>query len=50
MRPLDVKLSIADGHPNPAGHALLARALFDGLRALPGGCAMDASGTNAEAS
>jgi lysophospholipase L1-like esterase len=37
-RPLDLKLGLADGHPNPEGHALLAEALFDAVTALPDDC------------
>jgi lysophospholipase L1-like esterase len=33
-----LRLSAVDTHPNPAGHAALAKALFDGLRALPASC------------
>jgi len=39
-RPLDVKISLADAHPNKEGHALLARALFEGLLSLPSGCGL----------
>jgi lysophospholipase L1-like esterase len=37
-RPLDLKLSISDGHPNAEGHALLAEALLEGIEALPERC------------
>jgi lysophospholipase L1-like esterase len=37
-RPADLRLSFFDGHPNPAGHELLARELRDGLLALPDAC------------
>jgi len=41
-RPLDVKLSIADAHPNSEGHAVLAHALYDGLLSLPNRCGLPA--------
>ena len=36
--PRDLRLSFSDHHPNAAGHELLARELFSGLRALPESC------------
>jgi lysophospholipase L1-like esterase len=33
-----LSISIIDSHPNPAGHQLLARALLEGLDALPEEC------------
>lgn len=36
--PTELRLSKWDTHPNPAGHAVLAEALLDGLRALPDEC------------
>lgn len=36
--PSQLKLAPWDSHPNPAGHALLAQALLEGLRALPDAC------------
>jgi lysophospholipase L1-like esterase len=39
-RPLDVKISLSDAHPNREGHAVLSRALFDGLRSLPSECGL----------
>jgi hypothetical protein len=37
-RPEPYWVSRFDPHPNPQGHAILARALEDGLRALPAEC------------
>ena len=37
-RPEPYWVSRFDPHPNPEGHAILARALEDGLRALPAEC------------
>jgi len=34
-----------DPHPNAAGHELLARALFHGLRELPNSCWVARSGS-----
>lgn len=36
--PAELRVSAFDPHPNAQGHALLARALHDGLRALPERC------------
>jgi len=33
-----VTISADDTHPNPLGHEILARALLEGLRALPARC------------
>jgi lysophospholipase L1-like esterase len=38
MDPRDLWVNFYDRHPNPAGHAVLATALLDGLRALPASC------------
>jgi lysophospholipase L1-like esterase len=38
-----VRLSALDAHPNREGHAVLARALYDGLASLPRRCLRAAS-------
>ncbi len=38
MRPSELIIAFHDIHPNPAGHALLAEALFDDLEKLPPRC------------
>ncbi|MDP6980295.1 MAG: hypothetical protein QF570_17125 [Myxococcota bacterium] len=39
----DYWIDRSDPHPNAAGHAILARALFDGLQQLPARCGLEAS-------
>ena len=36
--PQDLWVNFYDRHPNPAGHAILAQSLEDGLKALPASC------------
>jgi lysophospholipase L1-like esterase len=35
-----LRLGLFDGHPNAAGHRLLAESLYDGLRGLPNECGL----------